>query len=62
MAKRKYKCKTTKYGISCTGSVALSCGHTISETFTARTEEAAVGVVSHYLDQRVPDHMKSCRG
>ena len=60
MASVQYSFKKTKAGVKCTGKVRMSCGHTITETFTARTEASAKDAVSRFIKLRAEGHGRTC--
>jgi len=62
MAATKYSYRRVKNGIRCEARVKLACKHTVTEYFTARTEETARAAVDRILPGRVRAHVENCEG
>lgn len=55
------KPRPVRNGIRVEGSVTLSCGDTIKEYATSRTEEVARNAVARLLVTRTTDHKRTCK-
>jgi pyridoxine/pyridoxamine 5'-phosphate oxidase len=60
VAQVKYSYRAVKNGVRCEGRVKLACKHTVSEYFTARTNDAAKAAVDRMLPGRIQAHVEDC--
>lgn len=60
MAAIGWKYRNVKAGIRVEGKVKLSCGHTLKEYATARTEANGRQVVERLLITLTADHAREC--